>query len=240
MYLAVASRVVLAFVLLFILARLAGKKQIAQLTFFDFITAIAVGDLAAGHMANPEQPLGPFALGLVLWFGLHLSADVIAVKWRRGGKLLEGEPTVVIQKGRILEDKLGGLMLRADDLMGMLRAKGYFDVRHVEYGVMETDGNLSVLPTPAHRPATPKDLGLRPVGTGMSAEVVVEGRVFTANLARFGRDEAWLRQQLAVHGVQDLNGVFYCTLNERGELYIDLYRDHIKVAVDISDYPGPN
>lgn len=240
MYLAVATRVVLAFTLLFILARLSGKKQIAQLTFFDFITAIAVGDLAAGHMANPDQPLGPFALGLVLWFGLNLSLDIISLKWRRGGKLLEGEPTVVIHKGRILEDKLAGLMLRADDLMGTLRSKGYFDSRQVEYGVMETDGNLSVLPRPTQRPATTKDLGIRPVSPGMSAEVIVEGRVFTANLTRFGRDEAWLRRQLATHGVRDLSEVFYCTLNERGELYIDLYRDHIRVAVDISDYPGPN
>lgn len=240
MYLQVALRVSVGFGLLFLLARLAGKKQIAQLSFFDFVTAVAVGDLAAGHIADPEQPLGPFALGLVVWFGLLLLVDLLVLKNRRVAKVLEGEPTVVIHKGKILEDKLAGLMLRVDDLMGMLRAQGYFDPRTVEYGVLETDGHLSVLSRSTDRPLQPKDLGLAPTNSGMSAEIIVEGKFFPQNLARFGRDEAWLRQQLAARGIQDLREVFYCSLNERGELYIDRYRDRIPVAVDISDYPGPN
>ncbi|MCG0238350.1 MAG: DUF421 domain-containing protein [Firmicutes bacterium] len=239
MYLQVVGRVVIAFALLYALARLSGKKQISQLTFFDFVTAIAVGDLAAGHLADPGKPLGPFVVGLLTWFGLTLGLDLLVLKSRRIAKVLEGEPTLLIHKGQILEDKLSGTLLRVDHLMEMLRSKGFFDPREVEYAILETDGNLSVLPRSDARPLRTGDFGLAPPGSGVWAEVILEGRIQAENLARFGRDTAWLRDQLAARGISDLREVFYCSMNDRGELYVDRYRDRVEKVVDISDYPGP-
>lgn len=213
-------RVLLTWTTLLVLARLTGKKQLSQATFFDFITAIAVGDIAGENLANPEKPLLPWLAGTVAWFALTVFLDILVLKNRRLAGLVEGTPSVLIQNGKILEKSLRSNFLRVDDLVADMRKMGYFNVADVEFAVYETDGSLSVMPKSQVRPVTPKDLNLATEYEGLPLPVVQDGKVNYINLKRVGLDEEWLRGKLAAMG-KTPDQVFYASLDTAGKLYVD-------------------
>lgn len=233
-------RTAFTFGLLLFLTRLIGKKQIRQATFFDFITAIAVGDIAAEHLADPEEDFFPWLLATILWFGLTIAIDILVMKHRPLGKLLEGEPSVVIENGRIREKDLFRNYLRVDDLMARLRTQGYFNPTDVEYAVFETDGSMSVLPKSQARPVQPRDLGIPTQYEGITREVIVDRKVIPANLKQMGLSEEWLAGELVKQGYTGPDEIFYAALDTQGQLYIDGFADHLdRHRVEISDL-GPH
>lgn len=234
------ARTVLTFLVLLVLTRLSGKKQLSRATYFDFITAIAVGDIAADHMANPEDPLLPFLAATVLWFALAIALDLLVVKSRPIAKLLEGEPSVVIENGRIREKDLFRNFLRVDDLMARLRTQGYFNPSDVEYAVFETDGTISVLPKAQARPVQPRDLGIPTQYEGISRELIVDREVVRANLKQMNLSEEWLAGELVKAGYTGTDEVFYAAIDTQGKLFIDGFKDPIGGSrVNISD-TGPH
>lgn len=240
MILKVVLRVALAFTVLLVLTRLSGKKQLRQATFFDFITAIAVGDIAAEKVSDPEQPLVPWLLGTVLWFAMAIALDLIVMKNRQIGKIVEGEPAVLIENGRILEKNLFKNFLRVDDLMARLRGKGFFNPADVEFAIFETDGTVSVLPRSQLRPVQPRDLNLATAYEGIAREVVVDRQVIRANLQQIGLSEGWLLHELARQGYAGPEEVFYAAIDTGGNLYVDGFQDPISgIRVKVPDH-GPH
>lgn len=240
-HLRILVRVAMTFGVLLVLTRLAGKKQLGQVTFFDFVTAIAVGDIAAEKLSDPEHPLLPWLAGAILWFAMAIGMDLLVLRNRRIGKLLEGEPSVLIENGRILEHRLRQNFLRTDDLMAYLRARGFFNPADVEFAVYETDGTVSVLPRSQVRAVTPRDLGLPTAYEGMAREIIFEGEVNQVNLKAMNLSEAWLAAELAKKGVKDPSHVFFASLDTTGDLYVDLWEDQITGSrVQVRDYPGPH
>ncbi len=228
------------FFVLLVLTRLAGKKQLSQSTYFDFITAIAVGDLVAENLADPEKPVLPWLAGTVLWFALTIALDLTVLKNRPIAKLMEGEPSVVIENGRILEKNLARNFLRVDDLLARLRAQGHFNPSDVEFAIFETDGTVSVLAKSQARPVTPRDLGLFTEYEGVTRELVMEGRVIQSNLKAINLSEEWLRAELLRLGYDDLQQVFYAAVDSQGKLFVDGYCDRISGSrVQIAD-KGPH
>lgn len=240
MILPVLTRVAVTFTVLLILTRLTGKKQLSQSTFFDFITAIAIGDIAGEKVADPEHPLLPWVLGTALWFGLAVVLDLIVLRSRRIGKLVEGEPTVLIENGRILEKNLYRNFLRVDDLMARLREKGHFNPADVEYAVFETDGEISVLPKSQVRPVQPRDLKVPTEYEGMPRELIVDQEIIRANLQTVGLSEGWLFGELAKQGYAGPEEVLYASIDTQGKLYVDGYQDQLPPSrIQISDH-GPH
>jgi len=218
-------RVVITFVVLLVLTRVAGKKQLGQVSFFDFITAIAVGDIAAEKLSDPQHPLLPWLAGTILWFAMTLGLDVLALSNRRIGAWLEGEPSILIQNGRIMKEQLRRNFLRVDDLMAYLRSKGYFNPADVEYAIYETDGTVSVLPRSQARPVTPKDLGLSTAYEGLPRELIFEGKVNYSTLQQCNLDEKWLLDELRKQGIQHPSQVFFACLDTTGTVYIDPWEE---------------
>lgn len=232
-------RVSITFFVLLVLTRLTGKKQLSQGTFFDFITAIALGDIAGERLADPAQPLVPWLLGTVLWFVLIVTFDILVLTNRKAAKFLEGEPTVLIENGRIRQKQLQTTFLRVDELMAHLRTKGYFSPSEVEFAVFEIDGSISIQPKSQKRPVTPSDLQIPTDYEGMAREVVVEGEILRRNLEEMKMSEGWLLNALRQKGYKDPADVFYAALETTGNLYIDGYKDPIPgEPVEIVDY-GP-
>lgn len=224
---AILLRVAVAFVVLLVLTRLAGKKQLRQTTFFDFITAIAVGDIAAEKIADPKEPLLPWVGAAVLWFGLAIALDLLVLKDRRLGKLVAGEPTVVIENGKILEKNLYKNFLRVDDLIARLREKGQFNLADVEFAIFETDGELSVLPKSQVRPLQPRDLKIATQYEGISRELVVDRQVNRSNLKLLNLSHGWLLQELNRQGYEGPQDVFFAAIDTQGRLYIDGFKDPV-------------
>jgi uncharacterized membrane protein YcaP (DUF421 family) len=232
-------RAIIGFFSLLIFARLIGKEQISQLTFFDYILGITIGSIAAGLTTDLSGRAWPHWIGLVTWVTLGFLMEKICMKWRYAAKFLEGEPAIVIMNGKIMEDVLKKLKYSISDVLELLRNKDVFDPNEVAYAIIETNGNISVLKKPEYLPLTRKDMNIEVKPSGISTEIIYEGIVIKENLRQLDKDEKWLYHELKKHRIKDPAEVFLLTLDPGGNLYIDKYEDRIKKVTDIGDYKGP-
>ena len=181
----------------------------------------------------------PMWVGLVTWIIAVLAIQFVTIKWRYASKYIDGEPTVVIMNGMIMEDAMKKMRYRISDLTEQLRDKGIFDMSLVEFAILETSGKLTVLKKSQYQPVTPKDLNIKTKYNGVSTELIYDGVVVENNLKQVNRDRKWLEKELKKSGVNRVSEVFFAELETSGKLYIDKYKDHIKNKTDISDYDGP-
>jgi uncharacterized membrane protein YcaP (DUF421 family) len=210
----------LAFVVVLVLARFVGKKQVSQLTFFDYISGIFLGAVSAA-LANGLISVMAGLTNLILW-GLLLAG----YSWLMGAyvparKIMDEQPTVLIQNGKILEQNLAKIQYSVPDLLAQLRVNGVFDPDQVEFALAETSGRVSVLKKSQHRPVTPRDLRLATGYEGLPIELVVNGQVLRQNLTRYSLSEAWLDKQLQSQGVTSIDDVVLATLATNGSVYVD-------------------
>ena len=232
-------RALIAFFTLLIFTRLLGKQQLSQLTFFDYVLGITVGSIAASLTTDLTSKAWPHWVGLVTWIAAVLAIQYITAKWRYASKYIDGEPTVVIMNGMIMDEAMKKMRYRLSDLMEQLRDKGVFDLSQVEFAILETGGKLTVLKKSQYQPVTAKDMNIKTKYNGISTELIYDGRVVENNLKQVNRDRKWLDRELKRLGISDISEVFYAALETSGKLYVDKYKDHIKNKTDISDYDGP-
>lgn len=225
-YLTALWKAGVAFLALWAIARIMGKKLISQLTLFDFIAAVTLGSVGANAI-NPGQPTGPLLVGAAIFAGLSILGNWVDVSGRTLERFLDGEPTVLIQNGKVLEQNRTRNRLTVNQLESMLRQKGAFDLRTVEFAILETSGQLSVLPRSQFRPVSPVDLKLKTGYEGLTTQVMHKGRALPERLAGAGLTEDWLPGELARQGIPDPDQVFSAWLGSDGALNVDRYDDHI-------------
>lgn len=236
----VLLRAVITFASLLIFTRILGKTQIAQLTYFEWVTGITLGSLSSEVTTNLSSRPWPLYVGLATWVALALATQYVALKSRWTAKMLDGEPVVVVQNGQVLEKNLGLVRMRVSELNSVLRTKGIFDVSSVEFALLEPNGELSILKKSQERPVTPKDLKLPTNYEGLGVELICDGEVMEQNLRRLKLNKAWLQEKLREQGINAPGEVFLAVLDTSGKLYVDRYTDWVPTADDVSDYPGPN
>ncbi|MEA4884007.1 MAG: DUF421 domain-containing protein [Clostridia bacterium] len=237
--LVVIVRAVIGFFTLLIYTRVLGKQQISQLTYFDYILGITIGSIAAALTTDLTVTAWPHWVGLTVWTTAGLAMQWVTLKWRFASKYMDGEPTVVIMNGKIMEGAMRKARYRASDLMEQLRVKDTFDLGEVEFAILETNGTLSVLKKSQFHPVTRSDMNLPSQYQGISTELVYNGVVVDQNLEQVHLDRAWLATELRRKGVSDASEVFLATLDTSGSLYVDTFRDHVASPVDTGDFPGP-
>lgn len=235
----VCLRGVVSYFTLLVFVRILGKQQISQLTFFDYILGITIGSTAATLTSDLDSPMWPHLLGLAVWFLLGFLMQFITLKSRYMSKIIEGEPEIVIMEGKVMENILRKMRYRLSDLQGKLREKGVFDISEVQYAILECDGEVSIIKKPENDPVTLKDLNLKPDKTGVNIELIYDGKIIEQNLQDLNRNKNWLMNELKKQGVNNYEDVFIATVNPKGELYIDTYKDKLKKIIDIGDYKGP-
>lgn len=197
----------LSVVSLFVIAKLMGHKQVAQLDFFDYISGITIGSVAAELATELEKPWKPL-IALVIYGGASLLLDFLTVKLPRSRKYINGTPTILMNDGKLYKQNLKKAKLDLSEFMLLCREQGYFDLDEIQTAVFEHNGRLSVLPRAESRPATPKDLGITGEETRMGTEVILDGRVMGENLTRMGRDDKWLSKRLKEQGYKSPREVF--------------------------------
>jgi len=237
--LVVAVRSIIAFFSLLIFARILGKQQISQLTFFDYTLGITIGSIAAELTVDLSSRALPHWIGLLSWAILGYTMEFITMKWRYAAKYIEGEPTIIIMNGKIMEDALRKMKYNVSDIMEQLRNKDIFDLIEVDFAIIESNGQLSVLKKPEYENVTCKDLKIKKEKSGISTELIYDGILIEENLRQLNKDKKWLMNQLKSQDIKDISEVFLATLNPGGSLYVDKYKDHIKKMLDIGDYKGP-
>jgi len=237
--LVVFVRAIIGFFSLLIFAKILGKQQISQLSFFDYVLGITIGSIAASLTTDLSSRAWPHFVGLLTWALLGYVMEYITLKWRYASKYIDGEPTIVIMNGKIMENALRKMKYKISDIMGLLRNKDVFDLSQVDFAIIETNGQLSVLKKPEYEPLTPKDMSILKAPTGISTELIYDGILMHQNLKQLNKTEKWLMDQLKMHEIKDISEVFLATLTPSGSLYVDKYKDHIQKITDIGDYKGP-
>lgn len=225
--LVVIIRSFIAYITLLIFTRLLGKQQISQLTFFDYVLGITIGSTASTLTTDLDSRAWPHWVGIFVWSFLVFFTQWITVKSQWFSKYLDGDPVVLIADGRILESSMKRMRYRLSDLLEQLRSQGVFDISEVEFAVLEVSGQVSILKKTQYLPLTPQDMKLKTDYQGLSAQIIYDGVLIEPNLAKLNLSRSWLTKQLKKQGVYDVSEVFLASLNTKGELYLDLYRDKV-------------
>lgn len=227
------ERTVVAFVLALVVTWLLNKQFVARMTYFDFTLGVMIGSLVA-HIPNDfRDPFWPVAVPTVMIAPLGILTSWLAMRFQGVRHLLQGEPTVVIQNGKILEQNMRRLRYNQDQLDSQLRISGVFDIGHVEFAVLEPGGQLSVLLKSQHRPVRPADLQVPTGYEGMAIELITDGQVVAKNLGENNLSRQWLQGELHRRGIAGPEAVAYAVLDSRGRLFVDLYDDALHRPVDV-------
>ena len=197
----------LSVIALFIIAKIMGHKQVAQLDFFDYISGITIGSIGAELATDLEEPYKPL-IALCVWGGVSILLNLLAHKLPKTRKYINGTPTILLNGGKLYRENLKQAKLDLSEFMLLCREQGYFDLEEIQTAVFEHNGKVSILPRAANRPATPEDLKITAKATHIGVEVIMDGRIMAENLSRIGRDEIWLRNQLMMLGCKDVKEVF--------------------------------
>ena len=205
---------------LFLIAKFIGHKQIAQLDFFDYITGITIGSIAAEMATELEEPWKPLT-AMVIYGGATLLLSIVSNKFTRTRKYLNGTPTILMDHGKLYHENLKKAKLDLSEFMVMCRQQGYFDLTNIQTAVFEYNGKLTILPVSSQRPATPNDMNLAPEQELLFTELIMDGRILEDNLKRMGLDLTWLDKQLKQRNIYSPQDVFLavCDRNLKFVLY---------------------
>ncbi|ASF38998.1 hypothetical protein CEH05_07685 [Halobacillus halophilus] len=223
----VLYRGTLFLIVLFFLTKLLGKKQISQLTFFEYVTGITIGSIAAEVIMGLENNIWHGILGTSIFAVLPFLIGLFSLHSKKVRDFVDGTSTVLIKDGKVLEGNLKKEKYTLDELLQLLRGKNIFELAEVEYAVLEADGKLSVLPKKDYRQVTRKDLGLESINEKEPHMVIMAGKIMDKPLLEIGKDEDWLNTELEKRGTT-LDKVFIGQVDSYGSLTIDLYNDEIQ------------
>ena len=205
---------------LFVIAKFIGHKQISQLDFFDYITGITIGSIAAELATELEEPLNPL-IAMIVYGAITVILSVITSKFPKTRKFINGTPTIIMNGGKIYRKNMKKAKIDLSEFMMMCRQEGYFNLDDIQTAIFEYNGRLTVLPVSTKRPINPEDVNLAPQSEYISTEVIMDGRVLDENLRRMGLDIKWLEKQIKEQGCKNAKEIFLglCDQNHKLTLY---------------------
>jgi uncharacterized membrane protein YcaP (DUF421 family) len=199
-----------------------GNREMAQLSMFDYISSIALGSIA-GEMAvmSTGSILEPLA-SMIFFAVTTVFISYITCKsiWLR--RFFEGQALLLFQDGQIFEKNLLKARIDMDELLSLCRISGYYDLEEIHTIYLETNGNISILPTAACRSVTPADLQLTPAQTLPLPNVIIDGRILMDNLQSTGKNETWLEEQLQHKGIKDKKEIILATYDGAND-HLNIY-----------------
>ncbi len=221
-------RSIVFLLVLLLLTKLLGKKQISEISFFEYVSGITIGSIAGEVIMGLDANIGHGVLAIAIFSIITLLVDVFSLKSKKFRDIVEGKGTIFIKDGKIMEDNLKKEKYSVEDLGSLLRGKDVFSTADVEFALLEPNGELSVLLKKENRPLTAKDLNIPVAHEKESETVIMDGTIINDSMAAARKDRKWLHMELDKLGVA-LENVFLGQINSYGELTVDLYDDKINV-----------
>lgn len=214
-------RTTLAFLSLLILTRLLGKKQMSQMTFFNYVTGITIGSLAADIISTSESSIFDKMLSLILWCALTACLAYITLKFEKLKVVIDGQPVILIRKGILEKDSMKKTRISLEDLSIMLREKNIFSVLEVDYAILEPNGKLSVLQKQAYLNPSKADMDIPILQTKyLPSQIIRNSHLVYENLKELNLSIEWLNTQLKLQNINNIDEVFYAEIQNDGSLYI--------------------
>lgn len=227
-WLNIAVRSLIFVIVLFLITKWLGKKQISELSFFEYVTGITIGSIGAEVSMGLERSIFHGIIGIVVVALVPFVSGLISLKSKTFRNFVEGKATVFIKDGKIMEDNMKKEKYTIDELLELLRKKDVYQVSDVEFAVLESTGDLSVMLKKENQPITPKDLNMIVPNVKEPQTVIMDGKILNEPLATLGLSQAWLHTELKKLGVT-IENVFIGQVNTYGELTVDLFDDKLKV-----------
>lgn len=190
-------RTIILYLILIIVIRLLGKRQIGEMEASEFVVTMLVANLAAIPMQDGGIPLYSGLVPILTVLGVELVLSTLSLHSVKFRRLLCGKPVILIENGRVLQDNLRKTRVTLDELTGHLREKDVLEIQAVQYAILETNGNLSVFPYPKEKPASAKDAGIQPKAQYLPITIISDGYLSQENLQQADKDEAWVHQALS-------------------------------------------
>ncbi|KLU56434.1 hypothetical protein BK129_17085 [Paenibacillus amylolyticus] len=234
----VAVRSIIAFLTLIIYTRVLGKQQMGNLTYFDYINGITIGSIAGTFATDLSSKAWIHFVALTIFTIITIIFQYITLKNRTISKLMDSDPTLIIQNGKILEQNLSKMRVKFDELTMMLRQKDVFDITTLDYAILEPDGSLSVVLKPENQPVTAKDMHMHPPKSKLMTEIIIDGLLIKQNLEERHKDINWLSEQLKKQKIT-IQDIAFAAILPNDKLYVDLFKDKITEKIDMGDYEGP-
>ncbi|WP_044748636.1 DUF421 domain-containing protein [Bacillus alveayuensis] len=219
----IASELVVGYVALLFTTKILGKTQITQITAFDFISALVLGELVGNALYDKNIGIPQILFSIALWGALIYITEFTTQKKKKSRAILEGKPTLVIAQGKILRDKMKENKLDINQLQHLLRSKGAFSIREVEYAILETDGTVSVLKKSPYELPTRQDHQMPEQLVTLPVTLIIDGEVIWDNLKEFGFSKEWLKNQIQSFGAKEYKDVLYAEWQEGKGIHVQTF-----------------
>lgn len=218
MVIAVARSVIL-YLIIVIGIRLLGKHQVSELEPAEFVLALIIADVASVPMQDFGIPLLMGVIPIITLLCLSMILSILSMKSLKLRALLVGTPSILIKNGKLNQKEMRRNRMTLDEILEELRLQGYTELSSIKYAVLETNGQLSLLPYADQKPPAAKQLDIAVSDSGLPLVLINDGRLISANLRQRGLDEVWLKKRLAEHKVHNVRDVFLLTIDEENQLY---------------------
>ena len=202
---------------LFIIAKIMGHKQIAQLDFFDYITGITIGSIAAELATELEAPWKPL-LAMIVYGVVAMLLTITARKFPKTRKYINGTPTIVMNNGKLYRENMKKAKLELSEFMVLCRQEGYFNINDIQTAIFEYNGRITILPKSEKRPINPEDMNLAPKKAEIYTEIIMDGHILHENLKKHGLDLIWLDKQLKKQKYDNAKEIYLGICDESNNL----------------------
>lgn len=221
-------RTLILYSVIVLVLRLMGKRQIGQLQPSELVVALVIADLAAVPMANVGIPLINGIVPIITLFIMEELLSYISLKSERARGVICGKPSILIERGVIVETELRRIRYNLNDLLEQLRLKNFSNVEDIDYAIVETSGQLSVVPKEEKRPVTLKDMYITAKIVSLPVTVIIDGRVNSDNLHKVGLSNNWLAEQLKQNKISSPKDIFFAYLNPEKKFIYQLKGNVVK------------
>jgi uncharacterized membrane protein YcaP (DUF421 family) len=215
----IVYRTLLVYLAVLFVMRLMGKREIGQLSTFDLVVAIIIAELAVFPLEDINTPVYMGLIPMFVLVGAEILLSFVCLRYKFLRRIVDGYPSILISKGKILEKEMRKQRYNINDLMGQLREKNIFNISDVEYAILETSGELSVMVKNTKRPVNTEDLKLTPAYEDIPVPLILDGEILPENLEYLGLTISWLEEELNRYNLT-VKDVFYANLDCQGKLYI--------------------
>ena len=215
----VSYKSIITLIILFFITKMLGKKQISQLSLFDYIVGITIGNIAGDISLDTEKNIldgiiSLFIYGLFSYFISYITRKNIKLR-----RFFIGVPTILVENGKIIECGLTKCKIDVNEFLAQARNMGYFDLSEINYAIMETDGNISFLPYEWAKNSTKKDLKIKTSDNALVANLIIDGEILENNLKCINKDIEWLLHELKINGI-DINDVLLATYDNKNKFTV--------------------
>lgn len=222
----ICFRTILVLIILFFITKMMGKKQISELNFFDYVVGITIGSIAADISLDIEKNMIAGIAALFIYGFISYIISFVSIKSILARRFFIGVPTVLVEKGKIIESGLKKSKIDVNDLLMEARENGYFNLDEIDYALMEVNGNISFLPKEKEKPVTKRDMKIKCSNEGLTVNAIIDSKYMVNNMKAINKDKEWLDHELKVNGYDNYDNILLATIDNNYK--VTIYEKNVK------------